>query len=51
MKSVCPIFKVSNKSLEGIQLFKNFLNNLEFPITTAKEKQAYGGEFHIQKTY
>ena len=51
MKSVCPIFKVSNKSLEGIQLFKNFLNNLEFPTTTAKEKSAYGGEFHIQKTY
>ena len=25
---VCPIFKVSNKTSQGIDLFKNFLNNL-----------------------
>ena len=38
MKSVCPIFRVSNKSLEGITLFKNFLNNLEFTnAETAQE--------------
>lgn len=30
MEVVCPIFAVSNKTLEGIALFKDFLNSLQF---------------------
>ena len=49
---VCPIFILSNKTHEGIDLFKNFLNNLQFSNKeTNLEKEAYGGEFHIEKTY
>ena len=49
---VCPIFVVSNKNHQGIDLFKNFLNNLQFSNTEIdKEKEAYGGEFHIAQTY
>lgn len=46
---VCPIFQISSKTHEGIKLFKNFLNNLQFSNTeTNLQKEAYGGEFHIQ---
>jgi GTPase len=49
---VCPIFQVSNKTREGIELFKNFLNNLQFSNKEdTLEKQTYGGEFHISKTF
>jgi len=45
---VCPIFQVSNKTLAGIKLFKNFLNNLQFSNSELNlEKEAFGGEFHI----
>jgi len=49
---VCPIFCISNKTHEGIKLFKNFLNNLQFSNTeTNLQNEAYGGEFHIQQTF
>lgn len=49
---MCPIFKISNKTHEGIDLFKNFLNNLQFSNKEDTiEKQAYGGEFHISQTF
>ena len=49
---VCPIFKISNKTHQCIELFKHFLNNLQFSNKEDTiEKQAYGGEFHISQTY
>lgn len=49
---VCPIFQISNTTFEGIDLFKNFLNYLQFSnLATELENEAYGGEFHIQQTF
>ena len=49
---VCPIFQISNTTFEGIDLFKNFLNYLQFSnLESELENQAYGGEFHIQQTF
>jgi len=49
---VCPIFLISCKTLEGVDLFKNFLSNLQFSNTESNiENEAYGGEFHVSRTF
>ena len=52
MEVVCPIFAVSNKTLEGIALFKEFLNSLQFASNDndGSEEQALQVDSEFQVT-